>query len=363
MSESELQESPLALSHQLAGARFTAFAGWNMPLLYSSILEEHRAVRESAGLFDISHMGELRFAGPDAGAWLNTMLTNDTRKLRIGRAQYTLLLNEKGGVIDDLMLYRIGEEEWFIIANASRVIEVRDTLAAELPESVTLVDESAASAAVALQGPLAAEVFESAFAVQMPARNHVMDFIWENVPLFAAGTGYTGEAGCEVVIPASSADRVWTHIFQAAGDRLRPCGLASRDTLRLEVCYPLNGNDLSPERSPFEAGLDIFVKMDKGDFQGRTALQRQLEGDYQRLVAFIMEGKTPPPRAHCPVMIGGVAVGEVTSGSQSPSLGAGIGLAMVPESASAPGSEIGIEIRGQIFPARIHSKPLYHRPL
>ena len=289
------------------------------------------------------------------------MLTNDTAKLRIGRAQYTLLLNEKGGVIDDLMLYRTGEEEWFIIANASRVDEVRDTLASELPESVTLIDESAASAAVALQGPKAAEVFQAAFATAMPARNHVMNLDWTGIPLFAAGTGYTGEAGCEVVMPASAADQVWAHLFEVAGDGLRPCGLASRDTLRMEVCYPLNGNDLSPERTPFEAGLDIFVKMEKGDFRGRAALKKQLEGEYQRLAAFIMEGKTPPPRAHCPVVVGGVAVGEVTSGTQSPSLGTGIGLAMVPESASAPGSEIGIEIRGQIFPARIHSKPLYHR--
>lgn len=362
MTETTPRESPLAACHQAAGARFTEFAGWNMPLLYTSILAEHQAVRERAGLFDISHMGEIRVSGEGATQWLNTQVTNDLNRLETQRAQYSLFLNENGGVIDDLMIYRLGPESFLIIANASRYQRVAALLQDRAPNGVSVADESAATAAVALQGPLAGQVFERAFGQPMPARNTVADFRLDDIPVFVAGTGYTGESGCEWFFPADQAAEVWDKLLAAGGDDLALCGLACRDSLRLEVCFPLNGQDLDEAHTPLEAGLGIFVKLDKGRFTGSEVLAAQkAEGPARKLVAFVMEGKTPPPRSHCPVLIDDAVIGEVTSGVQSPSLQKGIGMAYVETRHAQPDTAITIQIRNKPFPARTARKPIYRK--
>jgi len=363
MTETTPRESPLAACHQQAGARFTEFAGWNMPLLYTSILAEHQAVRERAGLFDISHMGEIRVTGPGAEAWLNTQVTNDLGRLAPQHAQYSLFLNENGGVIDDLMIYRLGSDAFLIIANASRYERVAALLLERAPAGVSVADESDATAAVALQGPLAGTVFERAFGQPMVPRNEVADLQLNGIPVFVAGTGYTGESGCEWFFPAAQAGVVWEKLLAAGGADLQPCGLACRDSLRLEVCYPLNGQDLDEAHTPLEAGLGIFVKLEKGPFTGSEPLQRQKnEGVTRRLAAFIMEGKTPPPRSHCAVLHEGQPIGEVTSGVQSPSLQKGIGMAYVETSHASPDTAITIQIRNKPFPARTTRKPIYRKP-
>ena len=333
-----------------------------MPLLYKSILAEHQAVRERAGVFDISHMGEIRVQGSGASDWLNTQVTNDLNRLKPQHAQYSILLNENGGVIDDLMIYRLDRDVLLIISNASRYERVAGILKSRAPDGVEVIDESDDTAAIALQGPLAGTIFQRAVGQPMVERNTIGDFSLEGIPIFVAGTGYTGEPGCEWFFPAGQAAEVWKKLLAAGSDDLQPCGLASRDSLRLEVCFPLNGQDLDEDHTPLEAGLGIFVKLDKGDFVGREALATQkAAGVPRKLVAFAMEGKAPPPRSHCRVFHQGEAVGEVTSGAQSPSLQKGVGMAYVPMEIARPDMTIDIEIRTQGFPARIQSKPLYRK--
>jgi aminomethyltransferase len=338
------------------------FGGWNMPVFYSGILEEHKAVRNQVGVFDISHMGEIVVAGRTAERWLNTMLTNNLARLEVGTGQYTLLLNRQGGVIDDLIVYRRGGSEYFLVVNAARTDEDFRWLRSKVTmPDVELSDLSANYAALAVQGPNSAELM-GRFG-ELPLRNHMSDIRIEGVPVFLARTGYTGEDGFELFYPASDAAVVWTRLL-AVGASLgvKPCGLGSRDTLRLEVCYPLNGSDLSPARTPIEAGLAYFVDLAKPEFIGRDALIAQkAAGVKQRLVAIKADPNSPPPRAHYGVFVDGNKVGELTSGTQSPSLGIGIGLAYVDIKYAIPGQRIEIEIRGRKFAATIEKKPLYKR--
>src|ERR1700730_11460506 len=326
------------------------FAGWSMPVQYASIVEEHQAVRKSIGMFDISHMGQFRVEGKDARSWLNTMLTNDVDKLEVGQGQYTFLLNDKGGIIDDLIAYRISDAKFFLVVNASCTEQDLTWLDQHKRGDVKIDNRSATFGGVAIQGPRIAELF-----VNLPARNHIVDLELEGMPISMARTGYTGEDGIEVFFRVQDALRFWNTVLQKGKDLgIKPCGLGARDTLRLEMCYPLNGSDLSPERNPIEAGLGFFVDLTKPNFTGRDILLKTKEnGPREKLVAFNMNDKGAPPRPHYPVFENGERVGEVTSGTVSPSLNCGIGMAYVSASHAKIGSNIENEIRGQKFPATI----------
>jgi aminomethyltransferase len=329
-----------------------------MPVQYTSIVEEHQAVRKSLGIFDISHMGQLIVDGSGARGWLNTMLTNNIDKLEVGQGQYTFVLNDKAGIIDDLIAYRIADRKFLLVVNASGTEQDFDWLDRHRPDDVRLGDRSAYFGGVAIQGPRIGELF-----VNLPARNHIVDVELEGMSISMARTGYTGEDGVEVFFSADDAAKFWNLVLDKGKDlRIKPCGLGARDTLRLEMCYPLNGSDLSPERNPIEAGLGFFVDLTKPKFSGRDILLKTKEnGPREKLVPFKMKDKGPPPRPHYGVFENGKRIGEVTSGTLSPSLNWGVGMAYINSANTKIGSKIDIEIRGQKFPATIEKKPLYKK--
>ena len=341
------------------------FGGWLMPVHYTSIVEEHQAVRNDVGIFDISHMGQLIVEGNGGREWLNTMLTNNIDKLGVGMGQYTFLLNQRGGIIDDLIVYRINERKFLLVVNASRTDEDFAWLDQHLPKPVDLNSRSANFGGVAIQGPRIAELFPVLFGrdAGLPPRNHILDLPFDGTTVSVARTGYTGEDGIEVFFRASDATKFWNAALEKRKpSRIRPCGLGSRDTLRLEMCYPLNGSDLSPERNPIEAGLGFFVDLTKPHFIGRDVLVRIKEdGPREKLVPFRMKEKGPPPRPHYAVFENGERIGEVTSGTLSPSLNWGVGMAYVSTARAKIGAPIDIEIRGQKFAATIEKKPLYKK--
>jgi aminomethyltransferase len=382
VNEAALRKTPLYDEHVRLGAKIVSFAGWLMPVQYTSIVEEHQAVRNNVGIFDISHMGQLIAHGAGARDWLNAMLTNNVEKLAIGTGQYTFLLNEQGGIIDDLIVYRIGEEKLLLVVNAARTDEDFAWLqkynagdASALPDlgdrkpeacATILTNRSAEFGGVAIQGPGVVELFHAVFGehAEPPARNHVVDFAHDGAKVSVARTGYTGEDGIEVFFPAGHAAKFWNAALkQGMPLGIKPCGLGARDTLRLEMCYPLNGSDLSPKRNPIEAGLGFFVDLAKSDFIGRDALLKTKEmGSREKLVPFRMKEKGPPPRPHYGVFRNGERIGEVTSGTISPSLNWGIGMAYVSSAHAKIGNQIDIEIRGQGFAATVERKPLYRKP-
>jgi glycine cleavage system T protein (aminomethyltransferase) len=367
VTQGEYNKTPLSDEHVRLGARMVPFAGWLMPVQYTSIVEEHQAVRNNVGMFDISHMGQLIVDGTGACEWLNTMLTNNVGKLDAGAGQYTFLLNERGGIIDDLIVYRIGEQKFLLVVNAARADEDFAWLEGHLPavNAVLLTNRSADFGGVAIQGPQITELFHALFSrdIDLPTRNSIADFPFDGTTVSVARTGYTGEDGIEVFFRATDAAKVWTAALERGKPfGIKPCGLGARDTLRLEMCYPLNGSDLSPERNPIEAGLGFFVDLTKPNFIGREVLVETKEkGPHEKLVPFRMKEKGPPPRPHYAVFENGERVGEVTSGTLSPSLNWGIGMAYVSTGRAKIGAQIDIEIRGQKFPATIEKKPLYKK--
>ncbi|PYI60977.1 MAG: hypothetical protein DMC60_06605, partial [Verrucomicrobia bacterium] len=362
-----------------------------------------QAVRDNVGMFDISHMGQLvvaatpssqKVGGEGAAAtWLNTMLTNNIDKLDIGMGQYTFLLNERGGIIDDLIVYRTGEDTFLLVVNAARTEEdfawlqshlkagrspdrpsgglaasAKPTAGGETAAPCTLANRSAEFGGVAIQGPRVVELFHALFGrdTEPPARNQIVDFPFDGTAVSVARTGYTGEDGVEVFFRATDAVKFWNAALEKGKTLgIKPCGLGARDTLRLEMCYPLNGSDLAPQRNPIEAGLGFFVDLTKPRFIGRDVLSRAKEnGTKEKLVPFRMKEKGPPPRPHYAVFSGGCQserIGEVTSGTISPSLNWGVGMAYVSSAHAKIGTEIDIEIRGQKFPATIEKKPLYKK--
>jgi len=332
------------------------FGNWLMPVQYSGIVDEHLAVRSDVGLFDISHMGQFIVKGPRAAESLNRLLTNDIGRLSPGCGHYTFLLNETGGVIDDLIVYHLRDEEFLLIVNAAKADEDYSWMRGRMSgDSVEFINRSAQHAGLALQGPRAPKLFDELFGVSRPARNEVRELTRDGVTYVIAGTGYTGEEGCEIFLPADEAPALWNRILEAGA---KPCGLGARDTLRLEMCYPLNGSDLSPARTPLEAGLSIFVDLNKPEFIGREALLGQrAAGIPARLAPIKMTEKGPPPRAHYPVLKEGRQVAELSSGTLSPSLGFGIGMAYLPAELARIGEELEIEIRGRRFAATVERKP------
>jgi aminomethyltransferase len=359
------KKTPLFDAHVAAGGRMVDFGGWHMPVQYSGILEEHHAVRNALGVFDISHMGEVIVGGPQAKAWLNEMLTNNVERLAVGECQYTFLLNEQGGVIDDLLAYQLPEGRYLLVVNASHIDEDVAWLQAHLAPGVTLENHSDEYAGLAVQGPLSVKLFDRFFEgkISRPARNEIKRYDAECGTVWIARTGYTGEDGFELFFDAKCAVNIWNMILELGAPLgIKPCGLGARDTLRLEMCYPLNGSDLSPEHTPLEAGMSFFVDLEKPKFIGRAKLAEQRKnGVPRRLVPFKMKGKTPPPRSHYSVFKNGVSIAQTTSGTVSPTLGIGIGMAYVPTEFAHINEEIEIEIRGRRFPATIQKKPLHKK--
>jgi aminomethyltransferase len=374
-----LKRTALFSAHQNLGARLIDFGGWEMPVQYTSITDEHLAVRNAAGIFDISHMGEVTVSGAGAADFLNSILTNDIRKLTPGIGQYTLMCNERGTVIDDLYAYRLCGDVYFLIINASRIeadVAWMQAQAVKFPRrsELSLTDASHNYAAVAVQGPRVKEFINAVIpgasisalrvnAVTDLKKNQIGGFKFENQSVLVSRTGYTGEDGFETVGSDDAIRHVWDKTLAAGAPfGVKPCGLGARDTLRTEVCYPLYGHELDEETTPIEAGVGFFVSLDKGEFNGRSVLAEQkASGVRKKLIAFKMTDKCAPPRPHYPIWANGASVGSVTSGTQSPSLNVGIGMGFVPPEFAKPDTTIEIEIRGKRFAAVVVQKPIYHR--
>ncbi|MGJ8676993.1 MAG: glycine cleavage system aminomethyltransferase GcvT [Akkermansiaceae bacterium] len=363
MSEEIIQETPLKDLHIELGGKMVAFAGWNMPVQYSSIISEHTAVREDVGIFDISHMGQFYLQGEGAEKWLNSMLSNDLSVLAVGEGQYTYMLNEQGGVIDDLLIYREAVGCVFLVVNASMIDVDYAWLAKHLPTGLTLSNESDNWAGMAVQGPNSSAAFTKLFPKHtLPPRNGMERFECCGESLIVCRTGYTGEDGFEFFSEAEQGS-AWFQKFIDTG--AQPCGLGARDSLRLEVCYPLNGSDLAADRTPLEGGFGFFCSLGKeGGFIGRDVLvQQKAEGLKERLVALKYTGKGAPPRAHYEVFSkDGERLSELTSGVLSPTLREGIAMAYLPVAYAKLGTLVDVEVRGRRFEAKVVKKPFYKRP-
>jgi aminomethyltransferase len=356
----ELKRTPLFALHAEAGARLVPFAGWEMPVQYEGVRQEHVAVRTGAGLFDVSHMGEIETRGPRAAEFLRHLLSNDLAKVGAGGAQYALLCRDDGGVLDDLFTYWLEDGRFLTVVNASNADTDFEWFArqAESWDGVEVQDRSADYAMLALQGPQAVAIFESLNADgAAPARFHHGEGTVAGARALVCRTGYTGEDGVELLVAPQDAERVWRALTGAGAV---PCGLGARDTLRLEVCYPLYGNDLSTERTPIEAGLKWACVLDN-DFIGSKRLREQAEaGTAEKLAPFVFTDQGIP-RPGCAVLSGDDQVGVVTSGTLSPCMEVGIGMAYVRSEVASPGSELVVDVRGKRRAARVESKPLYKK--
>jgi aminomethyltransferase len=358
------QRTPLYETHVKAGGRIVEFAGWEMPVQYAGILEEHEAVRKRAGLFDVSHMGEVIFRGPNAAAALGRLFTNDLRKLVDGQAQYGCLCRPTGGIVDDVIIYRRGAEDWLVCVNAGNRQKDFEWLRQGAGPGVTVTNESDDWAQLALQGPRAAGIVQRLTRTDLSRVDtfHFAAAEVAGVPCLAARTGYTGEDGFELFCPPGRAPALWDALLDAGrADGAVPCGLGARDSLRLESAYRLYGSDMDDETSPLEAGLGWVVKLDKGDFIGRDALLPQkANGTSKRLVGFTLTERGIPRHGY-PVLVDGQAAGVVTSGTQSPTLKLPVGLAYVPSALAAVGSTFAVEIRGRAVAAKVVPTPFYKR--
>ena len=344
-----LQRTPLHDRHVALGARMVPFAGWEMPVQYEGVIQEHRAVRTDAGAFDVSHMGEIEVEGPQAHAFLQSVLSNDLDRLAPGEAQYTLLTNERGGMVDDLIAYRLGEFRYFLVVNASnkdadfRWLKEREVRGSEV------TDVSADHGLIAVQGPRAIERLGLQPAKAFTFSEEKID----GIEVMVNRTGYTGEDGCELLCMTDDTVALWDAVLERGAV---PIGLGARDTLRLEVCYPLHGNDISPDTDAISAGLGWVCALDK-EFTGVETLRRvKADGPKRRLVAFVMD-EAAIPRHGMPIDGGG----EVTSGSHSPTLDIGIGMGYVPSDQAKPDTKLTIDVRGKPRAGHVVKKPIYKR--
>jgi aminomethyltransferase len=362
-----IHRTPLGERHVALGARMIDFAGWLMPVQYAGIIEEHRAVRERAGLFDLSHMGELFVEGPDAGRALAGALVTNPPALVDGRAQYSMIVAPDGGIIDDLIVYRLGLDRFLVVANAGNARTVSDALAERLVGfKAVLDDRSLAMALVAIQGPRSVEIVRPLTDIDLDALRYyaIAEGAVAGIPALVARTGYTGEDGFEVFVDNDRAIELWDAMMTTGSSAgLAPIGLGARDTLRLEAGMPLYGNELDRTTNPFEANLGRVVKFDKpDDFIGRAALEKAArDGVARRLVGLVMRGRGIARHGY-PVHAGDRPTGIVTSGTQSPSLGQAIAMAYVATSDAEPGTMVDVEIRDQRVPAEVVALPFYKRP-
>jgi len=360
-----LARTPLHDEHVALGGKLVPFAGYEMPVRYAGVKKEHQAVRSAAGLFDVSHMGELRLRGPRALSVADRLVTNFVGKLKVGRAKYTAACNERGTILDDLIVYRTGDEEILVVCNASNLDKMSAHFAKHAEGECDFEDESAATSLIALQGPKAVDIARDAGApdAMLALKSfRLTDVELGGVKATAARTGYTGEDGFELFCRNEDAVALWRHLMQAGeAHGIAPAGLGARDTLRLEACLCLYGNDIDETTNPLEAGLGWVVKLDRGDFIGRDALAAIAEqGPKRKLIGFEMTGRGIARHGY-PILHGSERVGEVTSGSPGPTVDKHIGLGYVPVELSEPGTTLGIEIRNKVVDAVIVDTPFYKR--
>ncbi len=366
----ESAQTPLADRHRALGASFTDFGGWAMPVRYTSDLAEHHAVRQAAGLFDISHMAEISVTGAEAGAYLDYALAGRLSTLAVGRAKYSLLLAESGGIIDDLIVYRLGDERYLVVANAGNrapVVAALDAHAADF--DVDVADVTDDYALIAVQGPAARDIVSATSAIAEIARPldqlpyyAATEAVFDGAPLLIARTGYTGEDGFELYVDAARAGALWDALLGAGAPwGLVPAGLAARDTLRLEAGMPLYGHELALDILPVQAGLGRVVALDKDDFVGKSGLQSVVAAQAPVLVGLVSEGRRAGRAGYAVVTADGDTVGEVTSGALSPTLGHPVALAFVSPAHAAPGTELAIDVRGTAIPATVTELPFYRR--
>ncbi|MGC8783169.1 MAG: glycine cleavage system aminomethyltransferase GcvT [Armatimonadota bacterium] len=350
----ELRRTPLAEIHPQMGARMVEFAGWWMPVQYGGIIQEARAVRENVGLFDISHMGRFHLRGAEAIPALDRLTTNDVSALTDGAAQYSLLTNPHGGVIDDIIVYRLSSDHLLVVVNAANAGKDKGWIQQHLPPSVTLEDATVQTAMIAVQGPKAIDLVSRLFAqnlAELP-RFHVTSSRWSGYPMLVARTGYTGEDGVELILDASAAEPLWNALHEAGAV---PCGLGARDVLRIEAGYPLYGHELNEHINPIEAGLSWVVSKNK-EFIGAEVIRRIREqGPTRKLVGLEVEGRMVARQGY-PVQVNEQTVGEITSGTFSPTLERSIAMAFVSSEHSRMGNEVQVDVRGKPVPARIVSR-------
>ena len=363
-----LKKTPLNAKHRSIGARMVEFGGWDMPVEYTGIVDEHQAVRTRAGLFDVSHMGEIEIAGPDALAAVQWITSNDASKLSIGQIQYSALTTPAGTFVDDVLVYRIGEAHFMLVVNAGNIMKDHEWIAARIKErggDTSVVNASSRYALLALQGPQAEAILQSLTAVDLKAIKYYWFSTGEVASIRAtiSRTGYTGEDGFEVFVPPAQAERAWDAITQAGlSAELRPCGLGARDTLRLEACMRLCGSDMDDQTTVLEAGLGWIVGWKKDNFIGADVLRTQkAQGVARKIVAFEMRDRAIARHGY-PVVRDGAQVGVVTSGTQTPFLKKAIGLAMVPADMTTVGGRLDIEVRGRTTAAEVVPEPFYKRP-
>ena len=359
-------------THVALGGRMVDFAGFSMPLQYTGILAEHKAVRRSAGLFDVSHMGEIFAMGEKAKEFVQHLITNDASRLSIGKAMYTLMCNEAGGVIDDLLVYKVNHGAYMLVVNASNIVKDFEWMQANNPMGADLYDVSDQMGLLALQGPdslkIGAELLGesvhqlSSFNFLRPAAGEFMGFN----KVIVSRTGYTGEVGLEFYVESENTRALWDAIMAAGSDyNLPPVGLGARDTLRLEAGFCLYGNELTEDINPYEAGLGWVTKLQKGAFVGREPLQEiKASGPERRLVGLVVDGRGIPRSGYTVVSESGEHIGHVTSGSQSPTLNRGIALAYVQNSPAftTPGSKVGIRVRSRTLDASVRKLPFHRKP-
>jgi aminomethyltransferase len=352
--QTDLRRTPLHDRHAQAGARLVPFAGWEMPVQYESIRAEHLAVRGAVGVFDVSHMGQIETSGPQAVDLLQRLLSNDVAAIPVGGAQYSVLCREDGGVLDDLFTYRLAPERYLTVTNAANHDRDLAWFSRCLPDFEAVVEDVADRyAMLAVQGPRARELVQALSDAPLPERMTCGERTVSGARMLVCGTGYTGEDGVELLLDPEDAPRVWDTLVRRGAT---PAGLAARDTLRLEACFHLYGNDLTQERGPIEAGLGWCCKEDTG-FIGAEAVRAVREaGPKEKLAPFKLTG--PGIARQGNAVVGG---GEVTSGTLSPCLDIGIGMAYLPADQAAPGTEIEIDVRGKVRPAVVTTKPLYRK--
>jgi aminomethyltransferase len=361
-----LTRTPLYAEHLALGGRMVPFSGWEMPVQYTSIVEEHRAVRTAAGLFDVSHMGEFAVEGPGALAFLQGLVPNNVAKLEVNQALYSQICNEQGGTLDDLLIYHLGPERYLVVVNAGGIADDFAWFAQHAPEGMTLENRSAATALIAIQGPRALTIVQSLTATDLASIGyyHCAPGQVAGIECLISRTGYTGEDGFELYHPAEHAVALWRAVLAAGADHgLRPAGLGARDTLRLEAGFCLYGHELTPEISPLEADLGWSVKLKKGaDFIGRAALAQQKAEGLPRVRVGLAIHDRAVARADSPIWHGDQQVGALTSGTMSITLGHPIGMGYVPPALAAPGTALEVEVRGKRVPAEVVALPFYKRP-
>lgn len=362
---SDLKRTPLFEEHQRLGGKIVGFAGWELPVQYSGVIAEHNAVRAAAGLFDVSHMGEIFVTGPQAEAALNALTCNDVTKLTDGKAHYSAITNERGGVVDDIIVYRYDPKRYLVCVNASNSDRDFEWFTKHNRLDARFENKSADFGQIALQGPRAEEILALLEPkVKSLEYFHFFESEVGGVPAIIARTGYTGEDGFELFVPAALTPQIWRKLLEVGAPYgLIPCGLGARDSLRLEACYPLHGHELSEDISAIESGIGWVVKLDKGEFTGRTRLaEERANGAKRALIGFIVEDPGIVRENEKLFSLDGQEIGHATSGTKTPTIGKALGMALVKKANSEIGSEFLAEVRGRRLKCRVAKKPFYTKP-